>query len=220
MRTTWSRQPPKVASANRRDLRSLPRAALRRTAALYTVDIVRRQTAQAPPALRAGASFMLHRVISAGDPLLARAPIGARRRRQIPATVARGDVAYLATVDDQVVGWVWLSRVSHRDRWSGLRFHLAPAECYAYDLWSLPEYRALGVGAFLMAGLLHDLAEDPTLDWVYGYVDQANAPNQLLLRMVFGFRTVQVVKHLSVLNAIGWQIPLTDRPPQGPCSRR
>jgi hypothetical protein len=76
------------------------------------------------------------------------------------------------------------------------------------------------VGAFLMAGLLHDLAEDPTLDWVYGYVDRANAPNQLLLRMVFGFRTVQVVKHLSVLNTIGWQIPLTDRPPRGPCSRR
>jgi ribosomal protein S18 acetylase RimI-like enzyme len=220
MRTTWSRQPPKVASTNRRDLRSLPRAALRRTAALYTVDIVRRQTAQAPPALRAGASFTLHRVTSAGDPLLARAPIGARRRRQIPATVARGDVAYLATVDEQVVGWVWLSRVSHRDRWSGLRFHLTPAECYAYDLWSLPAYRALGVGAFLMAGLLHDLAEDPTLDWVYGYVNRANAPNQLLLRMVFGFRTVQVVKHLSVLNAVGWQIPLTDRPPRGPCSRR
>jgi ribosomal protein S18 acetylase RimI-like enzyme len=219
MRATWSRQPP-VASANRRALRSLPRAALRRTAALHTVDIVRRQTAQAPPALRAGASFMLHRVTSAGDPLLARAPIGARRRRQIPATVARGDVAYLATVDDQVVGWVWLSRVSHRDRWSGLGFHLTPAECYAYDLWSLPEYRALGVGAFLMAGLLHDLAGDPTLDWVYGYVDRSNAPNQLLLRMVFGFRSVQVVKHLSVLNAIGWQIPLTDRPPRGPCSRR
>jgi ribosomal protein S18 acetylase RimI-like enzyme len=218
MRTAWSR-PANVVTANRRDLRSLPRAALRRIAALHTVDVVRRPTAQVPPAVRAGAGFALHRVTAAGDPLLARAPIGARRRRQIPAAIARGDLAYLATVDDQVVGWVWLSQVSHRDRWSGLRFRLTPAECYAYDMWSRPEYRALGAGAFLMAGLLHDLAEDPTREWVYGYVDRANAPNQLLLRMVFGFKTVQVVKHLSVLNALGWQIPLTDRPPRGPCSR-
>ena len=220
MRTAWSRQLTRVVTANHRDLRSLPGGVLRRIAALHTVDIVRRQTAQAPPAVRAGTAFVLHRATSADDPLLVRAPIGVRRRKQIPATVARGDVAYLATVEDQAVGWVWLSRVSHRDRWSGLRFRLTAAECYAYDLWSLPEYRPLGVGAFLMAGLLRDLAEDPTLESVYGYVDRANARNQLLLRMVFGFRTVQVVKHLSVLNARGWQIPMTDRPPRGPCSRR
>jgi GNAT superfamily N-acetyltransferase len=220
MRTAWPRQAPRVVTPDRRDLRSLPRAVLRRIAAYYTVDIVRRQTAQAPPAVRAGAGFVLHRAAAADDPLLVRAPIGARRRRQIPAAVARGDVAYVATIDDQVVGWIWLSRVSHRDRWSGLRFGFRPAECYAYDLWSMPEYRPLGVGAFLMAGLLNDLALDATLDWVYGYIDRANAPNQLMLRMVFGFQTVQVVKHLCVLNARGWQIPLTDRPPRGPCSRR
>lgn len=220
MRTPWSRQLAKVVTANRRDLRSLPGAVLRRIAAVHSVDIVRRPTDQAPPAVRVGASFVLHRATSADDPLLVRAPISIRRRRQVPDTVARGDVAYLATVADQVVGWIWLSRVSHRDRWSGLRFRLAPAECYAYDLWSLPEYRAKGVGAFLMAGLLRDLAEETTLEWVYGYIDRSNAPNQTLLRMVFGFRTVQAVKHLSVLNARGWQIPLTDRPPGGPCSRR
>jgi hypothetical protein len=63
---------------------------------------------------------------------------------QVPAAITRGDVAYVATVDVQVVGWIWLSRVSDRDSWSGLRFSLAPAECYAHDLWSLPQYRTQG----------------------------------------------------------------------------
>jgi ribosomal protein S18 acetylase RimI-like enzyme len=218
-RTAWSARRPGVRVLNGRDLRSLPGAALRRIAALHTVEIVRRETAQHPPAVRTGAGFALHRAASAEDPLLRRAPVGARRLRQVPAAVARGDVAYVATADGQVAGWIWLSRVSHRDQWSGLRFSLAPAECYAYDLWSLPRYRTLGVGAFLLAGLLQDLAEDPTLQWVYGYVDRANTRSQLLLRMVFGFRTVQAVKHFCLLDSRGWQVPFTDRPPGGPCSR-
>jgi ribosomal protein S18 acetylase RimI-like enzyme len=219
IRTTWSSPRPSVRVLHGRDHRSLPRAALRRITAVHTVDIVRRETAQQPPAVRTGAEFVLHRATSAEDPLLLRAPVGARRFRRVPAAVVRGDVAYVATVDVQVVGWIWVSRVSHRDQWSGLRFSLTPAECYAYDLWSLPQYRTLGVGAFLLAGLLQDLAEDPTLQWVYGYVDRANTRNQLLLRMVFGFRTVQAVKHICMLDSRGWQIPFTDRPPGGPCSR-
>lgn len=219
IRATWSLRHPKVLTLDRRELRSLPRAALRRIGALHTVDIVRREIAQPPPAVQAGAAFMLHRAASAQDPVLLRAPVGARRLKQVPAAMARGDVAYVATVDAQVVGWIWLSRVSHRDPWSGLHFHLTPAECYAYDLWSLPRYRTQAVGAFLLAGLLNDLSEDPTLHWVYGYVDRANARNQLLLRMVFGFRTVQAVKHLCMLDSRGWQVPFTDRPPGGLCSR-
>jgi GNAT superfamily N-acetyltransferase len=217
--TTWTWRHPNVLAGDRRDLRSLPGAALRRITALHTVDIVRRGTAQQPPAVRSGARFVLHRASSAEDPLLLSAPVGARRLKQVPAAVDRGDVAYVATVDVQAVGWIWLSRVSHRDPWSGLRFSLAPAECYAYDLWSLPQYRRLGVGAFLMAGLLHDLADDASLEWVYGYVDRANARNQLLLRMVFGFRTVQAVRHVCMFDSRGWQVPFSDRPPGGPCSR-
>jgi len=217
--TTWSSRLPNVVTADGRDRRSLPRAALRRITALHTVDIVRRGTAQQPPAVQVGARFVLHRATSPRDPLLLSAPVGARRLKQVPAAMARGDVAYVATVDDQVVGWMWLCRVSHRDPWSGLCFSLAPAESYAYDLWSLPRYRTQGVGAFLVAGLLNDLAEDTTLEWVYGYVDRANTRNQLLLRMVFGFKTVQAVKHLCMLDSRGWQIPFTDRPPGGPCSR-
>ena len=219
IRAARSLRGPTRSTEDRRNLASLPGAALRRVIALHSVDIVRRETARRPPAVRAGAEFELHRATSAEDPLLRLAPVPARRRGQVPAAVARGDVAYVATVDAEVVGWIWLSRVSHRDTWSGLRFRLAPAECYAYDLWSLPRYRTLGVGAFLIAGLLGDLAADTTLRWVYGYVDRANARNQLLLRMVFGFRTVQAVRHLCLLDARGWQVPFTDRPDGGPCSR-
>lgn len=219
IRTTRSPRHPHVPTLHGGHLRSLPRVVLRRITAVHTVDIVRRETTREPPSVRAGAGFVLHRATSVDDPLLVRAPVGARRLRKVPAAVARGDLAYVATVDDQTVGWIWLSRVSHRDPWSGLRFHLEPTECYAYDLWSMPQYRTLGVGAFLMAGLLHDLAADPSVRWVFGYVDRANAPNQTLMRMVFGFKTVQAVTHLCMLDARGWQIPFTDRPPRGPCSR-
>jgi hypothetical protein len=162
---------------------------------------------------------VLHQATSARDPLLLRAPVGARRLKQVPAATARGDVAYVATVDDRVVGWIWLSRVSHRDPWSGLRFRLAPAECYADDLWSLPRLSDPRGGAFLLAGLLNDLRGDAPLEWVYGYVDRANIRNQLLLRMVFGSRIVQAVKHVWMLDSRGWQMPFTDRPPGGLCSR-
>jgi GNAT superfamily N-acetyltransferase len=203
-----------------RDLRSLPAAAARKIAAVHTVDILRRPTDQAPPAVKTAAGFVLHKVTSADDVLLSLAPVPARRRRQVPAAIARGDIAYLATVDGEVAAWIWLSRVSHRDSWSGLRFRLRPEECYCYDLWSAERYRALGVGAFVMAALLDDLARDASLRWVYGYVDRANRANQLLTRMVFGFTTMQVVTHLCLLDVRGWQIPYTDRPPLGPCSRR
>jgi AMP-binding enzyme len=102
--TTWPSRRPNVLTADGREHRSLPCAALRRITALHTVDIVRRGTAQPPPAVQAGAGFVLHQ--AARDPLLLRAPVGARRLKQVPAAMAPGDVAYVATVDAQAVGWI------------------------------------------------------------------------------------------------------------------
>jgi hypothetical protein len=196
----------------------LGRAILRRVFAVYTVDIVQRDTAQAPRAPMVQADLKLHKVTSEEGHFLNRAPVGVRRLKRARQDLARGDVAYVATLDGEIVAWVWVSRVSHRDPWSGLRFHLSLGECYAYDLWSLPTARELGAGAFVMAGLLCDLARDTRLRRVYAYIDRANARSQVLNRMMFGFSNVQVVRHVRLFNSLGWQLPLTDRPAVGPCS--
>lgn len=209
-----------VSLPRKTDMAALVRAVVRRLFTVYTVDIVQRSTAQQVPSPRADANLKLHRVTSKDDVVLRRAPVRRRRLRQAERALARGDLAYMAALDGEVVAWAWVSRVSHRDAWSGLTFRLKPSECYAYDLWSLPRYRELGAGAFVMAGMLRDLAEDTQLRCVYGYIDRENVGSQLLNRMVFGFSTVQTVKLAQVLNRWGWQVPGTDKPSVGPCSGR
>jgi ribosomal protein S18 acetylase RimI-like enzyme len=132
----------------------------------------------------------------------------------------RGDSGYVVTVRGSFAGWLWMSRVSHRDPWSGLRFRIAPDEAYIYAMWAEPEYRELGIGAALMAALLADVQDDPALDRVYGWVDEPNREMQLLVRMMFGFQEVQKVRRARVLHLAGVQVPLTDRPRSGPVSRR
>src|SRR5829696_8730265 len=100
------------------------------------------------------------------------------------AFIARGDVGYLATIDDRFAGCLWLSRVTHRDGWSGLWIRLAPDEAYAYALWVEPGDRPKGVGPALFATMLQELHDDPTITLVYGWVDKRNRESQMLLRML------------------------------------
>jgi len=142
-----------------------------------------------------------------------------RLARNARGFLARGDEGYVATVGGRFAGWLWLSRVSHRDPWSGLRFRIAPDEAYSYAMWAEPEHRHLGVGAKLMASLLADAKDDPALTRVYGWVDADNREMQVLIRMVFGFTDVQQVRRARVLHLFGVQVPASDRPRFGPVSR-
>ena len=215
--------------------------ALRRLGYVHTYDILGRSTApEAGPRRRLPAAGLeLHRVTSP-DSLLLDAPserdwpvlrlvtripsverlLHRRRTERRAARFAKGDVAYVATSGGDVAAWAWVSRLpSFRCRWSGLRFTLRPDEGYLYDLWSYPAYRTAGAGAFVMRGLLDDLHQQGEVVRVYGYVLTDNRPSQVLHRIVLGFEQVQRVRAVRVLSRFAWQLPFTDDPAVGPCSR-
>jgi hypothetical protein len=136
----------------------------------------------------------------------------------VDSYLARGDHGYVATVGDRFAGWVWLSRTSHRDPWSGLHIRIAPDEAYAYALRAEKADRQLGIAAVLMSRLLSDVRGDRAISRVYGWVDRRNRESQTLLRMMYGFAQVQRVRRLRALH-IGWQVPWSDDPKFGPVSR-
>jgi hypothetical protein len=212
---------------------------LRRLVYVHTIDVVVRSTTVPPPAVRNEDTLALHRVTSL-DSVLRDAPgqrelplwrllrhirpLEERRHGRLAQRnadrFAQGDIAYVATAGQEVAAWLWLSRgPSVRCRWSGLHFSLEPHEAYIYDLWSYPAHRDAGAGAFVMVGLLEDLYRRGEVTRVYGYILRDNRRNQVLTRIVFGFEQVQRVKDIRVLSRRAWQLPGTDRPPVGPCSR-
>jgi len=206
---------------------------------VHELDIVRRSVEEGPPELRVDEGLMLHRV-EGGDLVIDAARVGshpiivalarigfidtlaaARRLRRFRTRLARGEVVYIATKGEDVAGWAWVSKAgAFRDRWIGLHLKFAPDELYIYDLWAYPKYRSSGAGALIVAGILRDLQSDGLVRWVYGCIDRENRPNQVLQRLVFGFRSVQSVKVLRMVVAFGRVLPATATPPSGPCERR
>jgi GNAT superfamily N-acetyltransferase len=140
------------------------------------------------------------------------------RRPRARVFFQRDDIGFVAQVDGRFAGWVWLSRVTHRDPYSGLLIRLAPDEGYAYALWIEPELRPHGLGSVLMAAMLAHARDEEGLSRVYGWVDQRNRESQLLLRMM-GFVAVQHARRVHLLRRIGRPLPASVRPPYGPLSR-
>lgn len=133
--------------------------------------------------------------------------------------VARGDRGFAAVTEDgRFAGWVWMSRRSHRDAWSGLTIRLAPDEAYGYALWTPPELRPKGVARALMITMLHEVHADPSVTRLYGWVDRRNRESAMLHRLL-GFTDVQEVKRARVLNRVGMKLPRTDKPRFGPLSK-
>jgi acetyltransferase (GNAT) family protein len=139
--------------------------------------------------------------------------------KTVEADFARGDRGYLATVGGRFIGWIWMSRVSHRDPWSGLHIQIAPDEAYAYAAWVDDAHRHLGISGLLLSTLLSDLQAEPAISRVYGWIDSRNREMQVLLRMMFGFTQAQQVRRALLLGRIGWQVPGSDNPKFGPVSR-
>ena len=213
------------------------RRAWRRAAAIRVFDVLGRPTEGVLPI--ASGELRLHRVTSidgllrdAPSPLswpvierMAQRPALARlrARRQVRSRAARfgaGDVAYVAAAGGRVAAWVWVSRRARMHcRYSGLRFRLQPGEAYLYDLWTVPDYRANNAGVFVMRGAIHDLNERGDASQVYGYVQRDNRPSQVLHRLLLGFQQVQEVKGLRLLSLWARQLPFTERPRFGPCTR-
>jgi GNAT superfamily N-acetyltransferase len=152
------------------------------------------------------------------EDLGARDVVPRSRSKALDSFLSRGDQGYVATVDDRFAGWVWLSRVSHRDPWSGLHIRIARDEAYAYAMWVEKADRELGIAGVLMSRLLSDVRSDRAISRVYGWVDRRNRQMQLMLRMMYGFTQVQRVWRAS-MPRIGWQVPWSDSPKFGPVSR-
>ena len=204
------------------DLRGAARAILERLQKVFEVistDVLEWTGEHTVMEPRKGADYTVDQV---------RAPIAPEwhdvippgRRRAMRTFLARDDRGYLVCVGGRLVGWVWLSRTSHRDPWSGLRIRLASDEAYTYALWVDPAYRPLGVAANLMATVLSDAQANPSIARVYGWVDRNNRESQMMLRVLFGFREVQRVRRVHILRRLGWKLPGSDRPAFGPLSRR
>ncbi len=143
----------------------------------------------------------------------------AERHARTRTFLARGDEGFVGWVDGAFAGEIWLSRVTHRDPYSGLRIRLARDEAYAYALWVAPSQRPHGVAAVLMTAMLSAVAKDADLGRVYGWVDQRNRESQVLLRLL-GFERVQDVRRLHVLHRLGRAVPGTARPRYGPLTPR
>ena len=134
--------------------------------------------------------------------------------------VARGDRGVVALTEDRAfAGWVWISTSTHRDPWSGLTIRLAPDEAYGYALWTPPELRPKGVARALMIAMLREVYDDPQISRLYGWVDRHNRESAMLHRLL-GFKDVQEVKRVRILNRFGMQAPRTDKPRFGPLSRQ
>jgi ribosomal protein S18 acetylase RimI-like enzyme len=189
----------------------------RKFVAANRVDVIEWRSSQEIPQPPDVPNAAIHRTFSA-EPGEWLDVLPRRRRRTIKPFLARGDHGYLATVSGQFAGWIWLSRVSHRDPVTGLHIRLAPDEAYSYAMWVLSAYRHLGIAAVLVSTMLSDIQRAPAIRRVYGFIDPRNRESQLLLRMVFGFTQVQQVRRIHLVRR-GWQVPRSDHPRFGPVSR-
>jgi CelD/BcsL family acetyltransferase involved in cellulose biosynthesis len=182
------------------------------------VEVIERDLRKPIPELAEIPGMEIHRVTSA-QPGRWQDLVPRTQRRTVQRFLARGDVGYLASIEDNFAGRIWVSHTSHRDPWSGLRIRLAPDEAYAYAMEVIPRYRALGLATPLVGRMLSDLREDKRLARVYGWVDSRNRESLFLLRIVFGFTQVQTAKRAHLLRRIGWQVRGSDQPSFGPLSR-
>ena len=198
------------------DARARLKARLNRVVDLVETDVLVREGDKAPSRPRTLVDVEVTHIASDADWPDA---VPADRRAGAVSFLARGDVGFVAIVDGAFAGWIWLSRTTHRDPWSGLHVHLADDEAYAYALWIEPELRPKGVARLLMVAMLETVVADPALTRVYGWVDRGNRESQFLLRLL-GFKDVQTVKRVMLLDRRGSVLPRSDRPRYGPMSAR
>ena len=187
---------------------------LGRIAEVVATDLLVRDMAKPVRPRQARVPLEVRRLVTADQAVL----VPPARRSRVRTFLGRGDEGFVGHVEGRFAGWVWLSRVSHRDPYSGLRIRLAADEAYAYALWVEPEDRPQGVAAVLMTAMLTAVADDPALTRVYGWVDQRNRESQMLLRLL-GFERTQQVRRLHLLHRIGRPLPWTVEPPYGPLSK-
>lgn len=217
VRPIVTRRMARIAPRSGRDQR-IDLTKLRRVLEVVKTDVVEWPTTRSLPPVKARVPTELLRV-EPGSASQWRAIVPARQHRDVETFLRRGDVGYLATVGGEFAGWVWMSRQTHRDPWSGLTIRLADDEAYSYALWVKEDLRPQGIAAVLMTAILKEAKEAGNIARVYGWVDQHNRQSAFLLRIVFGFAHVQSLQRLHLARRWGGQVPFSARPAFGPLSR-
>jgi GNAT superfamily N-acetyltransferase len=182
------------------------------------VEVLERETERPLPELKTIPALRIEPLTSA-RPGTWRELVPKSQWRAVERFLAREDRGYVAAVEGNYAGRIWVSRTSHRDPWSGLRIRLAPDEAYTYAMQVAPPYRQLGVAAALVARMLADVRDEGGVSRIYGWVDVRNRESLVLLRVVFGFRPVQTAKRAHLVRRIGWQVRGSEQPHFGPLSQ-
>lgn len=171
----------------------------------------------APELGRPTVPLEIHRTTDPDDALLRRGMTGARRR-YARVCLARGDVAFVAVVGEDVVGWVWLARRSHRDPSTGLWIGLGPADAYTYDGWVVEGHRRHGVFHALYSAVFDDLHDSGGATRVLAYVLRSNTAVRRAVAP-YGFVQIQMASFVDVFVRFGFRLPLSARPRRGPLTR-
>lgn len=132
--------------------------------------------------------------------------------------LARGDVAHLAFNGDDLAGWVWTTEVAHRDRLSGVIIQLDEGECYWYDMWVHADQRRSGAGRFMLDTVSAWIREQG-IGRSYAYTFPETPAIHHMIKP-YGFHQVHQFWVVQALDRVGWQIPRSDRPRGGPCTKR
>src|SRR3954470_20282437 len=101
----------------RRLTRARVAAGRRRIVDVVPVDVVAWESSRKVPRPTPKADVRVRVLAAGGTHVLAVLP--SNQAVKVPPFLERGDVGYIATVDDRFAGWVWLSRTTHCDPWSG-----------------------------------------------------------------------------------------------------
>jgi RimJ/RimL family protein N-acetyltransferase len=201
-----------------REVAELARAAVRRVIDVADSDVLEWNRGKPVPQIkpRAGVAVLPfdERSEAAWREIIPR-----YRQKPLPAFQSRGDVGYIGLVEGEFAGWIWISRESYRDPWSGVHIRLAPDELYSHSFFVAEAFRPYGVATVLVARMLSDVQADPRIAKVYCWVDRRNRKSAFVLQMGFGFSRVQKIKRLHILRRWGGQVPLSAQPRHGPASR-
>lgn len=171
------------------------------------------ETDRAPRPTRGLADLIVRRGEERDVPALA--SVDGRDPAHFRARLARGDLVYLAQLDDEILCHSWLHRGPSsfdEERSIFARWALDDATFWSYDAMTRPEARLSGVAARLFEVMLRDVFAVHGARRVRGFIYDDNRPS-LLLHERMGFTAVATVTALALplVKWVRWESGATRR---------
>ncbi len=121
------------------------------------------------------------------------------RGDEINMRIARGDLCFIASSNDKIVGMVWVRITDqHVETLQNYRVVLPPHSCWLFDGYIAPQYRLRGVWVNLMAEIngylkCHGVQE------AYCMINSINSLS-LQTHLAFGFQIQTQVRYLKLMG--------------------